>query len=177
MPADVLEDCARRRIGSRQASNVRCEQNLRMTPEWMAFGQRLGVADIENRPRQVPRVERIEECLIVEVAPSAHIDDRGAGRKLCKEARIEDAPRGCGQGQQADQNVGLAEKRTKAGRTVVAVDSWNVPGRSTPAIQRKPEGGECSQNGFAENSEPHRTDAPRCGWNRIHWAPNARVLS
>jgi hypothetical protein len=97
MPANVFQQYRGGCLRLSHAGHVWRYQYARVVPKRMGFGERLGIDDIEDGPRQLSRIERSQKCLAVQVTTPPDIDDGGATRQARKNASIENASRSAGQ--------------------------------------------------------------------------------
>src|SRR5262245_55326381 len=113
-----------------------------MTPETAVRRQRFGLEHIERSAAQRAVVETRENVGLVLQAAAAGIDQHGraertAAAEFCKYIAVENVARVRREGQQAHQNVSLAQERVEAIRAMKTLHAFNVLRAAAPARHAK----------------------------------------
>src|SRR4051794_39754046 len=109
-PLDLLPDGGRGTLRVNIGGEMRRHQDPRVTPEGVAYRQRLGVEDVKARPAELPGIQRLQQVCLVELCPAPDIDHPRPWRQMPEEIGIEDALRLGGEREQADQDIQPVEE-------------------------------------------------------------------
>ena len=131
---------------------------------------------IEHRAGKMAGVECRDQIGFHKMSAARHVDDEAAFGHRREGLGVQDARRLSGQREQADQNVGLAEKRIQfsvSGKTLHAGQRF---ARAAPARNRKPQFDETQRREAADLAQAQQGDAGVLGAPRQHHLAPGMIL-
>ena len=129
-----------------------------MRPQRIVAWQRLGVGDVEHGFGQTSGVQCLQQVRRDELCAPSDVHETGPARQLREQGCIQDAPRGIGQRQQADQHVAASEQRFELIVAGVAAYAGNIVSGAAPSRTIEIEGDELREHRLREGAQSEDAD-------------------